>query len=308
MRRVGGIVWRNVAMLQLRTLAGLSCLATTVACGPDAAPALSGLSDQIAQVGSELTLELAGSDPDGDRLSYGFAAADLDDLARRAAITQSPSGAGVFRWTPLGADVGRHAVDFTVSDDAHTTTVTITLDVRSAIGAATAPVFRQPLGTGTTIDLAHQRCVELDIVVDDEDSTAVQIGQGEPVIEGAELRMGDGLTATWQWCPTREQAAEPRRTLVLTADDGDNPRTTKPYLIVLRGAAGTDCPGAGPVIAHTPHDVSSILDLTIDAAISDDTGIKDAPLIYVSTTPPPPGAVDDRGLPLGGSAAAGRRG
>src|SRR5262245_47806127 len=100
--------------LGVLTLAGCSCLATTVACGPDAAAALARLSDPVPQVGTELTTELAGSDPEGDRLSYGFRAADLADLAARASITRSPSGAGVFRWTPLGADVGRHAVDFTV--------------------------------------------------------------------------------------------------------------------------------------------------------------------------------------------------
>jgi hypothetical protein len=282
--------------LGLLILAGSSCLATTVACGPDRAPALSGLSDQVAQVGTELTIDLAGSDPDGDRLSYGVHAADLADLAGRAIITQSPSGAGLFRWTPLAADLGRHAFDFTVSDDAHTTTLTINIDVRSAIGAASAPVFRQPLGSGTTIDLAHQMCIDLDIVVDDEDSATVQITQDEPVIEGAELRPGaqdeaeaeaeDRLSATWHWCPTREQMSEPRRTLVLAADDGDNPRTIKNYLVVLRDGAATSCPGTGPVIAHTPHDVSSIVDLTIEATISDDRGIKDAPLLYVSMTPP----------------------
>jgi len=86
--------------------------------------------------------------------------------------------------------------------------------------------------------------------------------------------------------------SEPRRTLVLAADDGDNPRTVKNYLVVLRGAAGASCPGTGPVIAHTPHDTSAIVDLTIAATITDDKGIKDAPLLYVSPTPPPmsPGA------------------
>jgi Bacterial pre-peptidase C-terminal domain len=281
-------------MLQPRTgnrslwiMTGVTCLATGVACGPSGrAPELSGLGDQVAQVGTELMIDLEGTDPDGDRLAYGFHSADTGDLTGHADLTQSPSGAGVFRWTPLAADVGPHAFDFTASDGSHTTTVTINIDVRSAIGSATAPVFRQPLGSGTTIDLARQACVDLDLVVDDEDSAAVKISQDEPLIDGAELRAGAGLTATWHWCPTREQQAEARYTLVLGADDGDNPRTVKNYLVVLRGGSGTSCPGTAPVIAHTPHDVSSILDVTLDATITDDRGVKDPPLLYVSMTPP----------------------
>lgn len=268
------------------TMMGFTCLATAVACGPDAAPQLDGLSDQVAQVGSELTVELNGTDADGDRLEYGFRAADLKDLAGRADLTRSPSGAGVFRWTPMAADVGAHAVDFTVSDGTRSSTVTISIDVRSAIGAATAPVFRQPLGSGTTLDVAQQPCVDVDIVVEDQDSVRVEIAQVDPVIEGAALTQRDGLTASWHWCPSREQQAESRYTLVLAADDGDNPRTVKEFLVVLRGGSGASCPGAAPTIAHVARDVSSILDVTLDVTVSDERGIKDAPLLYVSPAQP----------------------
>jgi Big-like domain-containing protein len=271
----------------LSIMTGVTCLATAVACGPTGrAPELRGLGDQVAQVGTELTISLDGTDPDGDRLSYGFRSADTSDLSDHAELTQSPSGAGVFRWTPLATDVGQHAFDFTASDGSHTTTVTINIDVRSAIGSATTPVFRQPLGSGTTIDLARQPCLDLDIVVDDEDSASVKLSQDEPVIDGAELRIRDGATATWHWCPTREQQAEARYTLVIGADDGDNPRTVKNYLVVLRSGSGTTCPGTAPVISHAAHDVSSILDVPLEATVTDDKGVKDPPLLYVSMTPP----------------------
>lgn len=280
-------------MLELRTgnrgrwtLICITTLATAVACGPGSPPELTGLGDQVAQVGSELMVHLEGHDPDGDRLDYRFHAQDLSDLDGRADITVSPGGTGVFRWTPVAADVGRHAFDFTVSDAAHSATVTITIDVRSAIGPATAPVFRQPLGSGATLDLTQQTCVDVDIVIDDPDSSTVRITQAQPVIDGAALTVRDGHTATWHWCPTRVQQAEPRYTLTLAADDGDNPKVTKNYLVVLRGNGGTTCPGAAPAIAHTPHDVASIVDLGIDATISDDKGIKDAPLFYYAMTAP----------------------
>ncbi|HSN28807.1 MAG TPA: Ig-like domain-containing protein [Kofleriaceae bacterium] len=251
-----------------------------------------GLSDQVAQVGTELTIDLQGTDADGDRLSYDYRAADLTDLAGHAQVTVSPSGEGVFRWTPLAADIGQHAFDFKVSDGSHTTTVTIDINVKSAIGSQTAPVFRQPLGTGTTIDLSKATCVDLDVVVEDQDTPMVKISQEEPAIEGATLKVVDGQTASWHWCPSRAQEGEDRYTLVLSADDGDNPKTIKNYLVVLRGTGGgQSCPGAAPVITHTPADATTRLDLTPTATVSDDKGIKDMPLFYYSTTNP--GATPD---------------
>ncbi len=266
------------------TMTSMTCLATTVACGGGASPELSGLTDTVAQVGTELKIDLNGTDPDGDQLTYGFHAADLPDV--KAMVTVSPSGAGVFRWTPLGADVGEHSFDFTVSDGGNTTTDTITIDVKSAIGSATAPVFRQPLGTGTTIDLAKKKCVDLNIVVEDQDTAQTTITQEDPVIEGATLTQNDGLTASWQWCPTKEQENESRYTLVLAADDGENPKTIKNYLVVLHSGSGTSCPGTAPVIAHTPQNASTIVDLTVDTRVTDDKGLKEAPLFYYSKTQP----------------------
>jgi hypothetical protein len=269
------------------TLATLPLLATTVACSGGAAPELEGLSDQVAQVGTELTIDLNATDADGDRLSYRYRAADLTDLDGHAQITVSPSGAGVFRWTPLAADIGEHPFDFIVSDGGNETTVTININVKSAIGSQTAPIFRQPLGTGTTIDLGKNNCVDLSVVVEDQDTPTVKIGQEDPVIEGAELEAQDGQSAKWHWCPSRAQESEDRYTLALSADDGDNPKTIKNYLIVLRGTGGgTNCPGSAPSISHTPQDETTRLDLTPTVTITDDKGLKDMPLFYYSTTNP----------------------
>lgn len=272
---------------RILTLTALTWLATAVACGGGGAPELNGLTDHVAQVGTELVIDLNGTDPDGDKLEYGFRAADLTDLGDRASISVSPSGAGVFRWTPNAMDLGEHAFDFTASDGDNTTTVTITIDVRSAIGSATAPVFRQPLGTGTTLDLSKKECLDLAIVVEDQDTAQVTLSQQDPIIEGAELIQEGGLNATWHWCPTRDQQAESRYTLTLAADDGDNPTVLKNYLVVLRsGTGGTNCPGSAPSISHTPTDETTVVDLTIDAQVSDDKGLKESPLFYYSLTNP----------------------
>ena len=273
--------------LGLLTMTSLTCLATTVACGGGSPPELSGLKDEVAQVGTVKEIMLNGTDPDGDQLSYRFKAPDLMDIGTHAAITVSPAGAGVFRWTPLANDVGEHAFDFTVSDGDHDTTVTINIDVRSAVGSATAPIFRSPLGTGTTIDLTKKKCVDLDIDIEDQDTAEVTIAMEEPKIAGATLDQLDGSHAKFNWCPSREQEAEQRYTLTLSADDGDNPKSTKNYLIVLRGnGAGTSCPGTAPVISHTPQNESTIVNLTVDATVTDDQGLKESPLFYYSLTNP----------------------
>ncbi|MBA3462404.1 MAG: pre-peptidase C-terminal domain-containing protein [Deltaproteobacteria bacterium] len=268
-------------------MTSLTCLATTVACGSGAPPELSGLKDEVAQVGTVKEIMLNGTDPDGDQLSYRFKAPGLMDINSHAGITVSPAGAGVFRWTPLANDVGEHAFDFTVSDGDHDTTVTINIDVRSAVGSATAPIFRSPLGTGTTIDLTKKKCVDLDIDIEDQDTAEVTIAMEEPKIAGATLDQIDGSHAKFSWCPSREQEAEQRYTLSLSADDGDNPKSTKNYLIVLRGnGAGTSCPGTAPVISHTPANESTIVNLTVPVTVTDDQGLKESPLFYYSLTNP----------------------
>ena len=59
------------------------------------------------------------------------------DLKGHAEVTVNPAGQGIFRWTPLAADVGSHALDFTASNGSSTTTVTININVKPAIGQLT---------------------------------------------------------------------------------------------------------------------------------------------------------------------------
>jgi hypothetical protein len=279
-------IMRLLSPRSSRPAIALSLLATLVACGGGAAPVLDSIDDQIVAVGADLTLTLRATDPDGDALSYSFRS-DVPDLGERATIATTPAGTGLFRWRPLAADVGTWHFDFVASDGDHDTTVTVTIQVKSAVGDQTTPVFRQPLGSGTTLDLAVRQCLDLDVVVEDQDSPEVALTEEDPLIEGATLEVTSGLAAVWHWCPSREQIdAEDRYTLTLGADDGDNPKVPKNYLIVLRRPGQTNCPGTAPVVTHTPADESTVVDLTLDATITDDIGLKQPPLLYYSTTAP----------------------
>src|SRR5689334_7549360 len=99
------------------------------ACGGGGAPDILGLTDQVAVVGQLFALEIEGVDPDGDDLSYEVSS---DLPLDYATMTRRPSGMGLFRWTPIATDVGSHTLDFTVSDGANETTVSVNVDVRSA--------------------------------------------------------------------------------------------------------------------------------------------------------------------------------
>jgi hypothetical protein len=210
----------------------LSALA--LGCGPSGgAPEIIGLADQTAFVGSELIVEIRASDPDLEIIRFSFEST-LDTLAGNAVIEHTGNGAALFRWTPMAADVGSWAIDFLANDGRNTTTETILIEVRAV--SESAPVFRRPIAVGATLDLAESRCLDVDIEVEDPDTTDVEIRQVAPTLEGARLDQESSALATWRWCPTAEQVAQSdRHVLILAADDHDNPPTLKHFLIVLRG-------------------------------------------------------------------------
>ncbi len=216
---------------------------TAGGCGPGGSPPeLAPVGNQVVAVNQELVVLLAATDEDGDELSYSFDA-DVPDIHGHATIERLPIGSGQFRWTPLAADVGVWTFDFTVSDGHHDTTVAAHVDVRPAVGDSSAPSFLHPQGSGTTLDLGDSDCLDLGVEVLDADSTEVRLGQEEPVIEGAALEQTGGLAGLWRWCPSADQAAAADRyTLTLSADDGDNPKSLHPYLIVLRTPAQQEIP------------------------------------------------------------------
>lgn len=263
-------------------------------CGSDdnSAPILGAIGEhQQVAVGTELRIALTASDPDGNGVTFGYKA-DID-ISDRASLQAGAAGTAVFSWVPIGSDVGLHSLTFSASDGDAKGTRTIEVEVKSAIGGAGSPIFRKPLGTGTTLDLSAKDCVDVPIEIEDSDSLDVQINQEPPMVEGATLD-ASGLSASWHWCPTDVQKDGGELfPLVLSAYDGDNAKVLKDYLIVLQKKAKPNCPGEAPVVDHTPSDQSTQLDLAIDANVSDEKGLKYAPLLYYSETDP--GANPDLG-------------
>jgi hypothetical protein len=215
-------------------------------CSSGGAPDILGLGDQVAVVNQQFVLDIEGVDPEGDSLTYKVKA-DIP-LEGNATMSITPAGHGLFRWTPVAADVGTHPFDFTASDGSNSSTVTIAIDVRASSGGV--PVFRQPLGAGRVINVGTTPCIDIDVLIEDQDTAEVVIAEEEPRIAGAMFEQLDGVTARWHWCPTPAQVAESDRyTLVLSADDRDNPKTLKNYVIAFGGG------GAGLVINELDYDI-----------------------------------------------------
>jgi hypothetical protein len=203
------------------------------ACAPTGTPpVIDPISDQTASVGTELAISLRASDADHDPIQWSFRS-DVPDLGDRAVVSSYGDGSrAVFRWTPLAEDVGTWSFDLIASDGTHAVAQTITIDVQPT-DAGAAPVFRSPLGSGTTLDPSVMPCLDVPIVVEDADSAQVTITQEAPVIAGAMLTSTGALTATWHFCPTADQiAASDRYLLVLSASDGTH-QTDLDYLIVI---------------------------------------------------------------------------
>jgi hypothetical protein len=276
--------------------ASLGALAAVLcaACGSNQPPKIQPIADQLASVGIELSIQVRATDADGDPITFDFACPALPDLKTRAmpaTITTFADGVAIFRWTPQASDRSPtpYAFDFRASDGKATTTETVRITVNDA-GATSGPVFREPLGTGTTLDLDKTSCIDVPILVDDTGATQVTIAEGAPQIDGAMLMVSGPFAATWHWCPSDAQvAAKDRYLLLLSADDGASPKALKSYLVVLRKTPpDAGCPGTPPVITHTPPGPQTTIDdIGLAAVVTDDVGIAGTPIVYYTTTAPP---------------------
>ncbi len=277
----------------MRRALALAIAGLALGCGGNSPPVIGPLIDQPAYVDRELHVTLTAHDPDGDPLSFSFAS-QLPNIQTRATLEPSGAERALFSWTPLASDIGAQPFDFSASDGQATATGTLVFDVKLGGESSSAPRFVQPLGTGTTLDFDKGPCLEVALVVEDDDSAMVAIAQEEPLLPGAKLAPSGPLAAKWSWCPSAEQAkADDHYVATFSADDGQSAKALKNYLVVLRHAPGSgkQCPGAGPAVSHKAEDVSSLVDVPVTASIGDAYGLKYAPLLYYGATDP--GAMPD---------------
>lgn len=195
-----------------------------------------GLEDQVGFVGTEMFFEVRATDAELSTLTFQMVS--TAPTASKATFLPAGNGNGgsaLFRWTPEADDIGIWIIDFIVSDGVNETVESIAVDIRSIEGGA--PVFRSPLGAGTTLDLTGADCLTVPVTVEDPDSADVAITLEDPVIPGSELLETEtGLV--FEWCPNKDQIdSGDSFVLILSADDGEHV-VLKHFVIVLRNTTG----------------------------------------------------------------------
>jgi hypothetical protein len=270
------------------------CLCLAVGCGPSTGVGLLPVAPRTAVVGVELAITLRATDADAE-LSYGSDLADLSTRRLHPSLTPYAGGVAIFRWTPLGGDLGQHELRFTATLGGASSTSRVPVTV---VGGADPIVFREPVGEGTTLDLQRASCTTVDILVDDPDAAQVTLAEGAAWPDGATLTQDGPLTGTLQFCPTANQAQGASiYPLAIDATDENQQSAEKRYTIVLGTIARPSptpspspsplpCDATGPAIVHTPHkDITTTGNLHLSATVSDADGVAGA-TVYWSTTAP----------------------
>lgn len=265
---------------------GIALALGAVGCG-DSGASIDPLSPQTVAVSETLIVPLVATG--GDELTFAFEAPEgLPAFRSTASIRGTARAGGEFRWTPLASHVGTREIIIQLLDGGTVVAETPLLVTVSSSEDA-APIFLRP-GAGGTFDLTEEPCILIPIEVRDDDSARVTIEADDLLPEGASIAQTDDKIAELMWCPTGDQIATSERyTLSLAADDGTR-RTVLDYIAVLRGDAKPGCPGEAPVVnIVSPGEgdrVAGGSGYAVRASVTDDMGLRDAPLLFYSTAAP----------------------
>lgn len=261
--------------------------------GSDANATLLPIPAQTTRVNSTLRVPIVVQGT--GNLSFAYEGpADLPALDSTVSISGNTAG-GELRWTPLASHVGTWEFQIILRHDGaeiHRTPVVI--DVEPAADAA--PVFLRP-AAGGTYDLAADPCVTFAIEVRDDDSDSVELRAEGELPAGAELTQRGPKQGEFEWCPTADQVAAAERWFIdLVADDGRF-ETPKRFVVVLRTENKPGCPGEPPMVTiASPGESARVTaegGYEVVAMVSDDQGLRDAPLLFYTTSEPDDASAPD---------------
>ncbi|HJL17743.1 MAG TPA: hypothetical protein RMH99_18910 [Sandaracinaceae bacterium LLY-WYZ-13_1] len=271
-------------------LAPLFLASILAACDGGGGPALQTVEPQTLRVNETLRVTVGIDNPDGRPVELRVEPPELPSFDPVTSITVDPGGA-TFRWQPLASQTGTHELTFVLTDPGGGTEYDRTSALFEVLASEdAAPVFVRP-GAGGTYDLERDPCVTFDVEVRDDDSDAVDIGVNGELPERATLSNAGPKRATFDWCPTPDQAGSAERwTIHLYADDGEHPAVEHDYIVVLRTGPKEGCPGGDPVVTVTSpltgERITSGTSYPVEATVTDDMGLRDPPLLYYSLSEP----------------------
>jgi len=232
-------------------------------------PTFSPVGDRAIPVDQPFELRLVATDPDGDRVTYGFEGS----LPAGAALDATT---GIFTWTPGSDSVGAPTdITFTATDGFVSTQLAIRLVVDDGReGLARPPAFTMGKGITATVGEA----LNLTIEANDPNGDALTFAIVGTTPNGASVA-GDKL----RWTPATEDAGR-AVAIILSATDGSFTAIHVVTITVQRpaaGACGTDtfepndlasAPAAITAGTHTAAICDSATEADVDYYTFNSTG------------------------------------
>lgn len=199
---------------------------------PNRAPSLAPVADQDAVAGRALSVQLAGSDPDGDPLTYALDAAP-------SGMTVDP-GTGLIEWLPAESQLGSAAVTARVADPAGLAAT------QSFVVRVTAPEPNLPPAITSTPVTAAAVNGAYQYDVDATDPNA------DDVLTYTLLQAPDGMTidaatGVIQWTPAATGPAD----VDLQVSDGAGGIDRQIFLILVSNGADDGAPTLQPIPDQT---------------------------------------------------------
>lgn len=295
-------------------LVGVAALLATACDSPDnRPPAFAPVPDAVFRVDVGATLRVEATDPDGDAVDYRFDLAPVPP-SQAAAAPGAPrfeviGGGALLSWTPTAADAGdagEARYDATVvAVDEHGARATLRIPITVVAARVEAEPLRFVAPAGEGILLTGDCLVALPVetrgagdAVSIEADTPAARCDGAPGCAPLAL-VGAGPQKALDWCPTPSQLQDTvhhplrfsARSLAGDAAAG------KRFFVRFHRDPAPGCGGSAPRIEHVPpNPIEGPLDYVIEAEITDDLGIKTAPVLAyaVDLDPPPadPRAID----------------
>ncbi len=263
----------------------------SLGCDGGAKPKLLPIAPQQVRVGTRLAVPLRVENGGGSRLEFDWVRLQLPQESLTVRITSTPFG-GELIYEPLithlapdGSEIEREFVIVMKADGAEQRQSVV---VKILPAEGTAPIFVSP-GPGALVYTDRSAQLRVDIAIKDDDSDQVEISvEGGP--PNAMLNQYGPKQATYEWALTPEQIEQPRDTWQVTFYATDHlTRTAHPFTITLRRAALNTCPGTRPEVrVVSPAADANIEGWTYEVRITvtDDVGLRDAPILQYSTTRP----------------------
>ena len=201
---------------------------------------------------------------------------------------------GEFVFLPLASHTGSHIfrIELLVNLEVRTSAE---LQVQVDPATDAAPVFLSPREPGRTYNLLRDATVTFPVEVRDDDDLSVMI-RSRVLPAGATLTMDGPKRAIFSWQPSNEQVnTQLRYPIEFEASDG-SATVSKRFTIVLDPGSKDGCPGEPPVAMVSSPTAGARVGqrggYLVQARVTDDVGLRAAPLLYYRTTDPGPSEID----------------